>query len=114
MSVELLFDSDFIESLLYRTGQDGHAQDRHLICASRSRGANHFRSAAEMNGKHLHAKVACRFNCSRDGVWNVVQFQVEKDLRAAYSHSLHNLRSLRGIKLQSDFEKRDLLAQLLD
>src|SRR5204863_6172387 len=31
MSVELLFDSDLIESLLGRSGTDGHAQDRHLL-----------------------------------------------------------------------------------
>src|ERR1700736_4943198 len=113
MSVELLFDSDLIKSFLCRAGQDGHAQDRHPPFSCRHRSANHFASPAEMNGQHLDAKITRRFDGSCDRVWNIVQFEIEKNFCAGRVDRTHNLGTFGGVKLEADFEKRNLLAQLL-
>ncbi len=67
-----------------------------------------------MNGEHLHTKAARGFDGSGDRVWNVVQLEIEKNLGACGRNSAHNFRTFRGIKLQPDFEKRDLAVQLFN
>src|SRR5207302_585954 len=52
--------------------QSSHSQDRHVICTNPRRGANHLRTTAEMNRQHLQTEAACRFNCSRNSVGNIV------------------------------------------
>jgi hypothetical protein len=43
-----------------------------------------------------------------------VQFKIEPNLGACGRNRAHNFRAFRGIKLQPDFEKRDLIAQLFN
>jgi len=42
-----------------------------------------------------------------------VQFKIEEDIRANRANGADDLWAFGGIKLQADFEKRDLAAQLL-
>src|ERR1700731_5174264 len=114
MPVELLFDSDLIESFLCRAGQDGHAQNRHFPLSCRHRSANHFAATAQVNCQPFATEFCCRFGRASDGVWNVVQFEIEKNFCAGRVDRAHNFGTFGGIELQSDFEKRNLLAQLLD
>src|ERR1700716_1256897 len=102
MSVELLFDSDLIESLLCRAGQDSHSQDRHLPFSCPDRGANHFASSAEMNRQHLDAEISRGFNGFCDRVWNIVQFEIEKNFCAGSADSTHNLGTFGGVELEAD------------
>ena len=67
-----------------------------------------------MNRQHLHAKFGGGFDRMRDRIRNVVQLQIEKNFCAGSQNVTHNLGSGRGINLQTDFKKRDLLSQLLD
>ncbi len=67
-----------------------------------------------MNGEHLHAKASRGFDGSGHRVWNIVQLEIEKNPGACGRNSAHDFRTFPGIKLQPDFEKRDLAAQLLN
>src|SRR5262249_23533263 len=51
---------------------------------------------------------------SRDGIGNIVELEIEPDLRAGGQNRAHNLRTLGRVKLEADFEKRDFAAELLD
>src|SRR6266513_3451402 len=67
-----------------------------------------------MNGEHLHAKAARGFDGSAGRVWNVVQLEIEPNLGARRQNRAHHFWTFRGIKLQPDFEKRDLVAEFLN
>ena len=85
-----------------------------MICPGLDRGANHFRSAAQVKRQHLHAQLDRRFNRAGDGIRDIVQFEIEKNFRAGSRNFAHDRGTGSGVKLQSDFEKRNLIAQLLD
>src|SRR6266545_4379351 len=67
-----------------------------------------------MNGEHLHAKAARGFDGSAGRVWNVVQLEIEPNLAPRRQNRAQHFWTFRGIKLQPDFEKRDLIAELLN
>ncbi len=54
----------------------------------------------------MRTPKCCR-GCDRfcDGVGNVVQFQIEKHLRARSCDRTHDFRASGGVKLQADLEK---------
>ena len=78
-----------------------------LLVRAADRGADHFAATAQMNREHLHAEVIRGFNCSRDGVGNVVKLQIEPDLCTGGQNRAHNFRSFGCVKLEADFEKGD-------
>lgn len=82
--------------------------------ASTERRAQHLTAATQVHRQHLHAEIAGCTDCFRDRVRNVVQLQVEKNLCAGREDAAHYLRSAGGVKLQPNFEKGDIAAELLD
>src|SRR5205814_7173237 len=85
-----------------------------MFGASSSRGANHFAATAQVNREHLHPESAGGFNGSRDGVGDVVELQIEPDLRAGGQNRAHNFGAFGRVKLEPDFEKRYLASELLN
>src|SRR4051812_25731791 len=67
-----------------------------------------------MNREHLDTERAHRFNGSRDGIWDVVELQIEPNLYASGQNGAHNFGPFGCVKLQPDFEKRDLALKLLN
>ena len=67
-----------------------------------------------MNRQHLHAEIARRLNGSGDGGRDIVEFKIQKNLRAAGQNRAHDFGAFRGVELQADLKKRNLFAQLLD
>src|SRR5882757_7416153 len=67
-----------------------------------------------MNREHLHPESVGRLNGSRDGVRDVVELQIEPDLRAGGQNRAYNFRAFGRVKLEPDFEKRDLAPELLN
>src|SRR5262245_49338698 len=67
-----------------------------------------------MYREHLHAESARGFNGSRDGVGDVVEFQIEPHLCAGGQNRVHEFGAFRRVKLELDFEKRDLVPELLN
>src|SRR5262249_30923602 len=55
--IELLFNSDLIQRVLRRAGQDGHAQDSDLVALCRDGGSDHIRSTGQMNRQHLDTEL---------------------------------------------------------
>src|ERR1043166_7982799 len=53
-------------------------------------------------------------DCSRDRVRDIVKLEVQPDFRAGGQHIADDFRAFSRVQLQSDFEKRNLLAQLLN
>src|SRR4029450_2903902 len=66
-----------------------------------------------MERHHLYFKLSGGFDGKGNCVGDVVQFKVEKDICAGCPNGADDLRTFRGVKLQADFEKRDLVAQFL-
>jgi 4-diphosphocytidyl-2-C-methyl-D-erythritol kinase len=62
----------------------------------------------------LDAEISRGFNGFCDRVWNIVQFEIEKNFCAGSADRTHNLGTFGGVELEADFEKRDFLTQLLD
>lgn len=75
--------------------------------------AQHLAAAAQMQRQHLHAEFAGRGHRLGHRVRNVVQLEVEKNIRACREDVPHNFRAGRGVELESDFEKRNLSAKLV-
>jgi hypothetical protein len=67
-----------------------------------------------MDREHLHPESARGLNGSRDGVGDVIELQIEPDLRARGQNRAHNFGAFRRVKLEPDFEKRDLVPKLLN
>ena len=67
-----------------------------------------------MNREHLHPESTRGLNGSRDGVGDVVELQIEPDLGAGSQNRAHNFGAFGHVKLQPDFEKRDLALELLN
>ena len=67
-----------------------------------------------MNREHLHPESARGLNGSRDGVWDVVELQIEPNLCAGGQNRAHNFGAFGRVKLEPDFEKRDLASELLN
>src|SRR5882757_8964749 len=67
-----------------------------------------------MNREHLHPESGRGLNGSRDGVRDVVDLQIEPDLCAGGQNRAHNFRAFARVKLEPDFEKRDLAPELLN
>ena len=67
-----------------------------------------------MNCEHLRPESAGGLNGSRDGVGDVVELQIEPDLCAGGQNRAHDFRAYGRVKLEPDFEKRDLAPELLN
>src|SRR4030095_14978953 len=67
-----------------------------------------------MNREHLHLESARGLNGSRDGVWDVVELQIEPDLCAGGQNRAHNFGAFGRVKLEPDFEKGYLAPELLN
>ena len=105
--VDLIGDASFAQCLLACAGQYRDTQDRHVVLSASNRRPNHLLAAAQMNRQHLHAKPMGRFHRLSHRVWDVMQFQIQKNFRAGSKNSAHNLRTPGGVKLQADFKKAD-------
>src|SRR5206468_9227479 len=64
--------------------------------------------------EHLHPESARGLNGSRDRVGDVVELQIEPDLCAGGRNRAHDSRAFGCVKLEPDFEKRDLAPELLN
>jgi hypothetical protein len=67
-----------------------------------------------MNREHLHPKIARGFNSVRHCVGDVVELEIEPDPRAGGQNSAHNFGAFGRVKLEPDFEKRDIAPEPLD
>src|SRR5437773_2120490 len=67
-----------------------------------------------MNREHLDTEGAGGFDCSRDGIVDVVELQIQPDLRAGGQNRAYNFRAFGRVKLEPDFKKRDLAPELLN
>src|SRR5262245_2588003 len=65
-----------------------------------------------MDCEHLHAESPRGLNGSRDRIWDVVELQIEPNLCASGQNRLHNFWAFSRVKLEPDFEKRDLALEL--
>ena len=66
-----------------------------------------------MNGQHVDAKMGRGFDCSSDRVGDIVELEIEPNFGAGGQNGAHNSRAFGRVKLQPDFEERNLGAQLL-
>src|SRR6266540_1921640 len=66
-----------------------------------------------MDRQHLYIKLSGRFDNKGNRVGDIVQFKIEKDIRAGRANGADDLWTFRGVKLEADFEKRDLAVQFL-
>jgi len=62
----------------------------------------------------LGAQFGGGFHRARDRVGNIVEFEIEKNFRPGRANGTEDLRTFGREELQADFEKRDLVAQLLN
>src|SRR3954451_6772921 len=67
-----------------------------------------------MNREHLHPESARRFNGAGDRVRDVVELQIEPNLYASGQNRAHNFRPFGRVKLELDFEERNLALELLN
>src|SRR5690242_1941245 len=56
-----------------------------------------------MHGKHVYAKVSCGLYCVAYCVWDVVEFEIEKNAAAGGNHLADKGWAFVGIELQPDF-----------
>ena len=93
-----------LQNLIVQTGQYGDREHRgarnsFFLSALGDRehaSPHHFLSTGCMNIEHRHTHVHGRFTAGRDGVGDVVEFQVEKNLEAAPHELLQQCRAGRG------------------
>jgi hypothetical protein len=67
-----------------------------------------------MNREHLDTEGAGGFDRSRDGIGDVVQFEIKPDPGASGQNGAHDFRAFRRKKLEADFEEGDIAAKLLN
>ena len=67
-----------------------------------------------MDREHLHTKFARRLNRPCHRVGNVVQLEIEPDFCAGGQDRAHDFGAFGCVKLQSNFEKRDIATELID
>ncbi len=66
-----------------------------------------------MNREHLHAEGVGGFDGSGDGIRDVVELKIEPDPGASGQNCPHNFRAFGRVKLEADFEKRNVATELL-
>src|SRR5689334_4570561 len=67
-----------------------------------------------MYGDQSRAHRRGASHCPADGVGNVVEFQIEKDVRSSGPNLPHDRRTARRKELAADFVEATLITQLLD
>ena len=113
MILDLVGDSYLPNRLLVHAGQHGDAEQQDVSRLCRNSGPNHRFAAGQMDRQHLYFKLSGRFDGKGNCVGYVVQLKIEKNIRARCTNGSDDLWTFRGVKLQADFEKRDLVAQFL-
>jgi hypothetical protein len=98
-------DADFTQRFRIRAGQHRHTEEQHSVCLRGYSRLDHFASAAQMHGQHLHAQLSGRFHGARDRIRNIVKFEIEKNIRAGFFHCGNNFGAKSGVELQADLEK---------
>jgi hypothetical protein len=105
------------ESCIVHAGEHGDAEQAlpiFLIAGCFASGAHHGHAAGGVQREQLHAvELRSRGYAMRDGVWDVVEFQVEEDTKTKARELFDDSRALGSEKLIPDFAKADVTAKIL-
>ena len=73
---------------------------------------HHLAASAGVEREHLDRKWGDRFDGLGDGVWDVVELQVEKDVEAEVSNFADAVRAAGGEHFEADFNPADSTLKL--
>jgi hypothetical protein len=73
---------------------------------------HHFQPASGVEGEHADGQAGAGLHRLCDGVWDIVQLEVEKDVETEVRDLTHAVRAAGGEHLETDFDPADCALQL--
>ena len=110
-------DADFAEAEGVHRGEDGDAEEEKVglgLLLGGAGGGHHFASAAGVEREHADGQRGEGFDGFGDGVWDVVELEVEEDVEALVGDGLHVVGAVGGEHLEADFDPAKGAAQLAE